>query len=198
MPAYFAEVPCEGPARNCQAFERIKPGSRWKAAAGSVNGKNGTIIWLDGDQPSEGEWITCPDGLLYLNGQSLPPIATLARQHNVQGVDYTTSKGCMLTIPVASAAPRRVLFGAKKTGSVDDKFALDAFALFDRLEKKDFVALDDPSIVQLVADAINHVYYMTPEMLDEYGIITTADIDPILMCLMGVDPKKVDASGNAG
>jgi hypothetical protein len=58
--------------------------------------------------------------------------------------------------------------------------------------------LDSPETLQLIVDAIAHVYYLTAEMLDEYDIITSADIDPIIVCLMGVDPKKVDASGNAG
>jgi len=166
---------------------------------GNVHGKQGTVIWLDGDYPNlEGEWVEAGNGLLYKRGDPMPSLATLARQHNVAGVDYTTSRGVLLTIPIASASPRKILFGAKKIDSPACKFAQDAFALFAKLEKKEFVGLDSPETLQLVVDAIAHVYYLTAEMLDEYDLITSADIDPIIVCLMGIDPKKVDASGNAG
>lgn len=198
MPAYFApDVHCAGPARHLPAFDRLRPGSKWLAADSSQNGKRGTVVYL-GDQPSGGTpgWEPCADGLFYLPGRPMPEQATLGREHRVDGIDYTTSQGVTLTIPIAAAAPRKLLFSTGKSGAPAAGFAQRAFALFDRLGAEEKVSPVSPDVLSLVADAIGHVYYVTPEMLDELGWLTSADIDPIICCLMGSDPKKaVDPAG---
>ena len=153
---------------------------------------------MDGDQPrnNDGTWTDCGDGLHYLYGQELPTIASLARGHRVDGCDYTTASGVLITVPIATAAPRKVLFASGKTGEPATDFALRAFELFDRLQAMESggetVLLSDPKIIKLIADALAHVYYVTPELLDELGWITTADIDPLICALMGIDQKKAE------
>lgn len=198
MPAYFAAgAPPGEPPRNIPQFAKLKLGPKWKAADSSQNGQRGVVAFL-GDQPPAGEpgWIAC-DGVWYLPGRPMPAQIDLTRSHRVNGIDYTTSRGITLTIPIAAASPRKLLFSAKKVGEASEEFAQKAFALFDRLGAEEKISATSPDIIELVIDAIRHVYDVTPEMLDELGWITSSDLDPIIVCLMGSDPKAADPAGGS-
>ena len=150
------------------------------------------MVAFIGEQPpadSQG-WIEVADGMRYLPGRALPDQLDLVRPNSVSGIDYQTSTGATITIPIASAAPRRLLFSRGLAGDHAEGWATRAFALFDKLLVKDFVSVTDPEVLSLICDAVGSVYFTTPELLDELGWITSADIDPILVCLMGQDPKK--------
>lgn len=194
MPAYFLkDQKCGGrPARDIPEFARLRAGNKWKSCDSNQLGGRGVVAFLGDQQPapnSEG-WYECADGLFYLPGRALPAQSDLVRPHSVNGVDYETSRGVTITIPIASSAPRKLLFSKGRAGDPSEEWANRAFALFDKLVQKEFIAVVDPQVLSLVCDAIGHVYYTTPELLDELGWITSADIDPILVCLMGQDPKK--------
>jgi hypothetical protein len=198
MPAYFApDIKCNArPPRDIPEFSRLRPGDKWFACDSSQNGKRGALVVFgrpdSTEMPAQGcsGWVECADGLLYLPGRKMPEQADLVRGHRVDGIDYVTSTGVTLTIPVAAASPRKLLFSSGKTGDPASDWAKRAFDLFDRLRSSERVSATDPAIIALVCDAIGHVYATTPEMLDELGWLTSADLDPILVCMMGADPKK--------
>lgn len=199
MPAYFAPgVICDGPARSMPCFARLKAGDKWQASNSNQNGKPGAMTWI-GDAPALNAtgWVECSDGLFYLPGHKMPHQSELGRPHKTEGIDYTTSTGVTITIPIATAAPRKVMFSTGKPGEAATDFARRAFRLFDRISAKESVQLFDPELLGLVSDAIGWVYYTTPEMLDELGWITSADLDPIVICLMGSDPKKTPENAAA-
>jgi len=202
MPCYFApDVTCTGSVRVLPAFARLRGGDKWKTRDSTQNGKRGTIAWMgdseDCPQPGTTGWEECADGLLYLRGVKMPEQGALVRPHRVDGIDYTTAAGATITIPSAFAAPRKLLFSTAKVGDPASDWAQRAFALFDQLASKEHVSAFSTEVLSLIADAIGHVYYVTPEILDELGWITSADIDPILVCMMGLDPKKAHQPAGA-
>lgn len=199
MPAYFAPgITCDGPARNMECFARLRAGDKWQACSSNQNGRQGALCWIGEAPPLNAiGWVDCSDGLFYLPGHRMPSQSELGRPHKVDGIDYTTSTGVTLTVPIATSSPRKVLFSAGKPGDPATDFARRAFKLFDRIEAKEKVGLYDPELLALVSDSIGFVYYTTPEMLDELGWITSADLDPIIMCLMGSDPKKAQEPAGA-
>lgn len=205
MPAYFAPgVSCaQRPAKNIPEFARVASAGPWSCCDSSQCGANGCLIFLAGtEQPVPGhgkpdDWLTCSDGLRYLTGQALPSQTSLVREHNVKGIDYTTSQGITLTIPVALASPRMISFSSKKALGFSTDFATMAFKIYDRLTDENGLNLLDHQVLKLIADAIAHVYRVTPEILDELGWISSADIDPILCCVFGSDPKALNPAGGS-
>ena len=199
MPAYFAEgVECTGPARDLPAFARLRPSTKWHACSSNQNGRRGTVVWMGRvEDPPTTEcsgWVKCSDGLWYLPGLAMPPQTDLVREHRVDGIDYATSRGVTLTIPIASAAPRKLLFSTLSIGDPATDFATRCFALFERISKDEQIPVHE--LLGVIADAIGQVYFLTPEMLDEAGWITSADVDQIVCCLMGVSQKKAQPAGD--
>lgn len=205
MPAYFAPgVSCaQRPAKDIPEFARVASAGPWACCDSSQCGANGALIFLVGaEQPAVGhgkpeDWIDCGDGLRYLTGQPMPTQAELVRDHNVRGIDYLTSRGITLTVPVATASPRKISFASKKALGYATDFAELAFRVFDRISDEKGLSPLDPDVLKVVADAIGHVYRTTPEILDELGWITSADIDPIICCIFGSDPKASNPAGGS-
>lgn len=198
MPAYFApDVICSGPARDLPAFARLRAGNKWKACNYRLNGKPGTVAFLGDEQPAHDDigWYESAGGLWYLPGLKMPEQIELVREHRVTGIDYVTSTGATITVPVAASSPRKLLFSSARLGDPAADWAVRAFDLFDRLRSDEKVSPLEPAVLSLISDALGSVYYVTPEILDELGWITSADIDPLLICMMGTDPKKAHLVG---
>lgn len=199
MPAFFIPgVDCSGPARDIKEFARINPGKLWKSCASNQNGRPGAVAFI-GEQPSYNSpgWTDCGDGMWYLPGRPLPAQVDLVRERKVDGIEYVTSAGVTLTIPIASAAPRQILFSAKKAGDHSGRFALNAFALFDKLQTGEIASVFDPAVIDVIMQALSEVYYLTPELLDELKWINSSDVDGILMCIMGANPKDQTPAGGS-
>ena len=177
-------------------FSRIKPGNKWLATNSTQQGKSGTVVYI-GDQPEANAdgWVEQADGLFYLPGRKLPAQVDLVRDHGVRGTDYVTSTGVTLTIPIAALSARKISFSSGQANDYATVFARKAFALFDKLASDTPVMADDPDLFALICEAVMQVYYVTPELLDELQWITTADVDPIVVCLMGASPKVSKPAG---
>ncbi len=206
MLAYFSPgTRCSGPASEMPEFARVLAAGPWSACRSMQDGKPGALIWSQGfNQPipnfAPERWRPCSDGLLYLRPDPIPDQMSLARARRANSFDLTTSRGITLSIPLAASAPRLVSFSAGTLGDPADDFGGAAFAVFDRLAemRKDpakVVTGTDPEVLRLVLLALQQTYRVTAELLDDLRWISSADIEPIILAIMGQSPKALEAAG---
>jgi hypothetical protein len=179
-------------------FQRILSAGPWAVGeySAGVHGMGTVAFWAGtevGDLDNL-QWRQCADGLLYAR-RGMPKQTELAKRNTSPGIDITLSTGVYLTVPIAAAAPRKVLFGSGDLGEPVTEYAKRALALFERMsDPKNKISILDPESLMVVTLAVQAAYRVTTELLDDLGWITSADIDPILCAAMGSDPKALEAA----
>lgn len=194
-PAYFAPASRVDVARCVPAFHRILPAGPWSVVSYShpFAGVGALAWWSDCAQPEPpaGAWTTSPDGLLYAPPATLPTQAELAKAHGPRGIDVTLASGVVVTMPLASLAPRKLSLTRATTGEYADAYGRLAYQVREKLTAAGAGGIDilDPDVITLVATGLGLAYRVTPELLDDLGWLSDVDIDPLLCALMGSDPK---------
>lgn len=185
-------------ARDHSAFARLALAGPWQFRDWNHEGKPGVLAeWHGhtGGMAAYGEPRTSGDGLVYFPSREPLRQEDLAKRSAPAGIDYATTTGHVLTIPLAAAAPRFLGFGDEEPlGEPANEFAVLALRVFDRLATKP-IGFADPDLRRLVLLAVGQCYRVTAEVLSELRWITTADVEPVLLAIMGADPK---ASADAG
>ncbi len=193
-PAYWTDSitdAAQGPT--CKAFERIKIAGPWQFFGALNEGVKGVAaIWkdnTDGACPlaSLGKFRKCFDGLVYFPGTT-PKQIDIGKRDYIEGIEYTTSLGVTLTIPLAAHAAVEVSFSSLDLGGPSDEFAKMAEEIW---ANKENILIRDPRLLRLVFLAIAQNYRITQELLDDLRWLTSKDIDPIYCCIMGLDPKTL-------
>lgn len=198
--AYWSGAVKDGAeARDHAAFARIAPGGPWQFRDWMHEGQAGVIAeWAGSSGMSYGTPRACADGLVYFPSRLPLRQEDLAKRNAPAGIDYTTTTGVTLTIPLAAAAPRFLGFedGADAVGEAFGEFARLAERFFDRLStEKKHIPWSDADLRRLILLAIGQCYRVTAEPLGELRWITTADVEPVLMAMMGSDPKALADAG---
>jgi hypothetical protein len=187
-------------ARDSATFARLAPAGPWQFREWSHEGRSGVIAEWAGTAGAVDELYgkprACADGLVYFPSKAPLRQEDLAKRNAPNGLDYTTTTGVTLTVPLAAAAPRFVGFedNAPALGDPFGDFATVAQDVFDRLTAGS-ILYSDPTLRRLVLLAIGQCYRVTAESLGELRWITTADVEPILLCVMGTDPKALPDAG---
>ncbi len=186
-------------ARDSGVFSRIQDAGPWMYSDCYHDGRKGiTAQWQDKAGPVELEKFgaprVCGDGLVYFPSKEPISQDDLCKRSCPPGIDYLTTRNVNITVPLASAAPRFVTFGAPGIGTPANEFAQLAYQVFDALSEN--ITITDPRVIRLIGLAVRQAYRVTDELLDDLRWITSADIDPILCCIMGSDPKALP--GEAG
>lgn len=201
MIAYFAPgVKASGKAAwEIAAFDRVKSAGPWLCTDGrGPDGETGALIYWDTPpENGRGTWRICPDGLHYWSPRVPPNPESLARRNCPRGIDVLMSTGVLLTIPLAVAAPRKVSLSLCTADEPASEFGVLAYRVFERLAAKEPVGVTDRDVLRLVTLALEAAYRVTPELVDDLGWITTADIDPILCAILGSDPKASNPAGGS-
>lgn len=200
---YFAPgISCgERAAHEIPQFSRVLTADKWYCCNSTQDGKQGALIFSQSDPqpaPHTTGWRECFDGLMYLPPATLPGTIDLLRpERRMRFIDVLTSRGVLLSIPVASAAAREVDFSAKKFGVPSDDFGKCAYAFFDRLSDTKAASqpkLGDADTLRLVMLAVQQFYRVTEELLNDLGWISSLDIDPIISAIMGATDSKTKAA----
>ncbi len=193
-PAYWTDAITDaslGPA--CPAFERIRIAGPWQYFSCSHAGKSGVAAtWADnkdGACPLSvfGEGRKSFDGLYYFPGTT-PKQIDIGKRDYIDGIEYTTSLGVTLTIPLAAHAAVEVSFSSLELGGPSDEFAKMAEDIW---ANRDNIQIRDQRLLRLIFLAIAQNYRITQELLDDLRWLTSKDIDPIYCCIMGLDPKTL-------
>ncbi|HEV8176273.1 MAG TPA: hypothetical protein VGP44_01150 [Gemmatimonadales bacterium] len=209
MIGYFLPGGKAAPPREIPAFARVLESGPWSSTEFNHHeaGSGALLFWTDKsigqtDLRRPEAWRKCADGLWYCRPAVLPDQSILAKRNCPQGIDVTLATGLLLTIPLATAAPRAVCFSSGSLGDPSSEFGRVADAVYDRMAngkddagKAKGLPLLDPQVLRLVTLALMAAYRVTPELLDDLGWITSADIDPILCAIMGTDPKAFEPAG---
>ncbi len=193
-PAYWTDAitdAAQGPS--CKAFERLKIAGPWQFFNSFHNGAKGVAaIWkenIDGACPlsSFGEGRKSFDGLIYFPGVT-PNQMDIGKRDFIDGIEYITSLGITLTIPLAAHASVEVSFSDLELGGPSDEFAKMAE---DVWSCRNDIKVRDKRLLRLIFLAIAQNYRVTQETLDDLRWLTSKDIDPIYCCIMGLDPKAL-------
>ncbi len=193
-PAYWTDKLTDPQlAPGSSVFKRIAPGGPWSYVAHSWNGAKGVAaVWIDANGACTLDQYLppkpCYDGLMYFANPLPQEQMAIGRRDYIPGIEYLTSRGINLTIPLAAGAASEVLFSSLTLGDPADEFAALANSIWER---KDSVMVRDPELIRLIYLAIAQNYRVTQEMLDDLKWITSKDIDPIYCCVMGLDPKAL-------
>ncbi len=186
-------------ARDSAEFQALQSAGPWQFVDFNFNGTRGTMAqWKQPDgafipESAYGKPRQLANGKWYFPSKEKLDQGELVKDQSPRGIDYTTSRNVSLTIPLAAAAPRFIAFSEGQVGSLAGSFASLASDLFEKMSAK--TELRDNEIIRLVCLAISQCYRVTPEALDDLQWITSVDIDPILCCIMGSDPKALPDAG---
>ncbi len=211
MIAYFIPGAASQPARDIPQAARLLDAGPWSATEFNHHEAGAGVLVTWKDQPLSTEearkpanWRKCADGLWYCRGPVLPNQELLAKRSCPAGIDVMLASGIMLTVPLATAAPRAISFCDGTLGQPVTEFGRCADTVFDRMTNtKDATGkikglpLLDTGVLRLVTLAIMAAYRVTPELLDDLQWITSSDIDSILCAIMGTDPKALEPAGSS-
>ncbi len=197
-PAYFTDRvrdPME--ARDSGIFARIQPAGPWSYCDFIHDGKRGVLaFWPDANgaptPEAYGKARTCSDGLAYLPARAMPSQEALAKANGLPGMDYATSRGVTLTVPYAACSAREISFATTGFGEPSDEFAKLSAIVW---EARESITLSDPRLICLVMLAVAQNYRVTAELLDDLRWLTSRDVEPVFLCMMGIDPKAIAAAG---
>ena len=90
------------------------------------------------------------DELLFGWADPLPTQVDLARAEIVKSTEVVTSKGHTLTVPLALACPREILFDSGEIGEAATEFGRLAYHIDNRIREEQGVPLDDPEVIRLI------------------------------------------------
>ena len=176
--------------------KRLAPAGPWQCCdshdGGTLLTFKGASVSLDSYGPPQ----VCDDGLVYY--PSLVPLtpADLGKANIPDSVPVTLASGMTLSIPVARRSARKRSFTGKAVGDYVSEFPRLAFSVYDRVQSDQAIKLDDRDLVRVIFLAVSLCYRVTEEVLSDLGWLSTADDDPIISAVFGLDPKAVAAAGS--
>lgn len=194
-PAYFAPGAKADVAREMPAFRRLLPAGPWQTQTWAHPSLGwGALAWWVGctqPEPTPEAWREIPDGLWYAPPALLPTQAELARPNCPGGIDVPLICGRVVTMPLATLAPRKLRLTTGTAGEPADEYGRLAYAVRDRLAAAGKAGLPvlDPDLLRLLTAGLQLAYRVTPELLDDLEWLSTGDIDPLLCAALGHDPK---------
>ncbi len=182
MLAYQASEVATDCAKGHPRFTRLMPSGPW-----SYKGHPGGGSLAFWDQPNKFPALTdfgaprpCADGLIYYPPLVLPELAQLAKPP-AQRSDCTwvpLACGQSIAILPAYLEPRRVLAGGE-LGDPVTAYGAQARLVDGMFRANDGLSLFDSELLKLCRMALCGTYRLTDELIDDLGIFTTEDIDPI-------------------
>lgn len=189
-----ASLPLE--AAEHPSAKRLLPAGPWQYSA---HPQGGTMMtWKDAGgvipplhsfaAPRETE-----DGLTYYGAKQQLTPQELARTSFPNGIVVQMSSGVSLSIAIALASARKLVFGAKahSTGDYLTDYARLVEDVRDRAVRDDKIRFDDQDLLRCVLLAVQQTYRVTEELLTDLGWLSTDDFLPILRAAWGdaSDPK---------
>ncbi len=199
MLAYWAKDIAPENAKGHPRLARLMTAGPWSYKA-HPNG--GTLAYLGPAMPfpklqDYGAPRDCPDGLMYYPPRVLPALADLARpaakRPDVAWVPLACGQSAAI-LP-SYLEPRRVLMNGEYGDPVTDygKQARKVDELMIATPEADGFPLLHPELLTLCRMALRMTYPLTDELIDDLGVFTNGDIDPIAMAAFH-GPKAVPAS----
>jgi hypothetical protein len=201
-PAYFAPGVAADAAAAMPCFRRILPAGPWQVASYNhpVQGWGAMAWWVGCAQPEDlPDWRASPDGLWYCGPAALPGQAELARPNAPRGIEVPVTCGAMLTMPLATLAPRRVSLLTGQLGEPADEYGRLGYAVSARLRAAGEAGLPvtDREVLRFLTAGLALAYRVTAEMIEDLGWVTTADVDPLLCAALGHDPKASEPAATS-
>ena len=129
----------------------------------------------------------------------MPTLYDLAKPDIGSGVVIQLSCGVAAEIPVAVVRFRQLRLSASARDRVGDpvtEYGRLSVSLLDRAKVEGGIPHDDHDLHRLLVLALSQRYRVTAEILDDLGIISTEDVEPMLGIIWCGDPKAgAPASG---
>lgn len=216
--AYWVDKPFQTSAKTWPEWDRIQHAGPWAF----YGYQGGTAAVLTDEacgkahdlEQSLGAPADCWDGLRFYPPQD-PQLVSLRQRECAASIPVELQCGVTVEIPIAQAAPRKVLFaGSSGKGAAGDYESL-SYRLYDLLvdihamarQQNDGKQIDQAAYeaaaeeyerdsVRFAWLAFKTGYRATEELLDAIGWVTTDDLLPILMASWGIDPKKAAQPGS--
>lgn len=191
-PAYWAPDVSPIDAKESPVFAQIQHAGPWEYHGHPAGGTYAVMIGYadkleDFNDPQE-----LSGGLHYLAPKNMPNLYDLAKPSPGQGVVVQLACGVAVEIPVAVVRYRQLRLSASAKNRVGDpvtEYGRLSVALLDRAKVEGGIPHDDPELHRLLILAFSQRYRVTSEMLDDLGIISTEDVEPLLGAIWCGDPK---------
>lgn len=210
--AYWAKEVGGDAAVDAPRFARLRrawpnlvdaPDERWQIQkhpdGGSLLVWPGTANGAGVALASFGEPRPTHDGLVYYPSSEAPTKEDLIRpeQHRLPGTWVNLTSGDALYVALATATPRELVLratGGIARGKYQNEFGHLAHDLYDPFQSDDGIAFDDPRLARILQLMLQQSYFVTEEMAEDLPWLSTADVVPILHCILGVNPKASAAA----
>ena len=212
--AYWVDKPFRPNAKTWECWERIEHAGPWSFYG--VGG--GTAAVMTSELEGKAHPLTAfadpvdtEDGLRFY-GPSDPQSVHLRQKPCMASVPVELLSGVTVEIPIAQAAPRKVLFAVGGIGKDEpDEYERLSYRLYDVVQEIDAINAairdgkpHDAELHESLADeydsgtmrlawlAFRIGYHVTEELLSAIGWVSTEDLLNILIASWGVDPKKAE------
>lgn len=154
---------------------------------------DGAAVTLD----AFGEPRDTADGMVYYPSKEAPDREWLIRPESSRPAgEWVKIYDGHLWIPIAFAAPRKLVLcssGGYREGEPVSEFGQLGHEIFDPFISKEGVPFTDPRLWRLLFLALRESYWVTEEIVEDIPWLTTADITPIAMTALGLNPKRFAA-----
>jgi len=191
-PAYWAPDVSAVEAKEHPAFASIQHAGPWQYQTHPHGGAYATMIGTDNDLALYQAPQELVGGLHYLAPLAMPTLYDLAKETPGQGVMVQLACGIAVEVPVAVVRFRQLRLSASAKNRVGDpvtEYGRLSVSLLDRAKVEGGIPHDDPQLHRLIVLAISQRYRVTAEILDDMGIISAEDIEPLLGAIWCGDPK---------
>ena len=191
-PAYWAPDVSPSEAKESAVFAAIQHAGPWQYQGHPSGGTLATMIGFN----AAIEDFTAPQflssGLHYMAPKVMPTLYDLAKPDIGSGVVIQLSCGVAAEIPVAVVRFRQLRLSASARDRVGDpvtEYGRLSVSLLDRAKVEGGIPHDDHDLHRLLVLALSQRYRVTAEILDDLGIISTEDVEPMLGIIWCGDPK---------
>jgi hypothetical protein len=191
-PAYWAPDVSAAEAKEHPAFASIQHAGPWQYQTHPAGGTYATMIGYDNDLALYQEPQELVNCLHYLAPLAMPTLYDLAKPSGAAGVVVQLACGIAIEVPVAVVRFRQLRLSASAKNRVGDpvtEYGRLSVSLLDRAKVEGGIPHDDPALHRLIVLAISQRYRVTAEILDDMGIISAEDIEPLLGAIWCGDPK---------
>ena len=191
-PAYWAPDVSPSEAKESPIFAAIQHAGPWQYQGHPSGGTLATMIGFNAAIEDFKEAQSLESGLHYLAPKCMPTLYDLAKPTIGSGVVMQFACGIAAEIPVAVVRFRQLRLSASVRDRVGDpvtEYGRLSVSLLDRAKVERGIPHDDHDLHRLLVLALSQRYRVTAEILDDLGIISTEDVEPMLGIIWCGDPK---------
>ena len=191
-PAYYAPEIHPSDAKESPVFASIQHVGAWQYQQHPHGGTLATLIGLSDQLDDYTDVRDLKGGLRYLAPRSMPTLYDLAKPTPGSGVVVPLACGLIAEIPVAVVRYRQLRLSASAKDRMGDpvtEYGRLSVQLLDRAKREEGLSHESPDLHRLLVLAFSQRYYVTAEMLDDLGILSSDDVEPLLGAIWCGDPK---------